>query len=63
MDPRTYAKAIIGAAIAGLGAVAAAWSGDHTIDVGEWLTAAVATLSSFGGVYAIENKSTSASKS
>jgi hypothetical protein len=49
-----YAKAIIGALIAGLTAIATALT-DGGVSASEWVTAAIATLVALGGVYAIPN--------
>ena len=54
------AKALIGAIVAGLGALAAVLVGDVGIDdvsAGQWVTIALATFSALGAVYAVPNAS------
>lgn len=56
------AKAVIGALIAGLGALAAVLVGDVGIDdvsAGQWCTIALATLTALGAVYGVPNASAS----
>jgi hypothetical protein len=51
-----YAKAFVGAAIAGLSSLQASLEGSVT--AAEWITAAVATLAAFGAVWAVPNEPT-----
>lgn len=53
---KPYAKAVIGGLVTGLGSLGAAWAGDHVIDTGEWIAAAVLALSTLGAVYAVPNR-------
>jgi hypothetical protein len=56
------AKAVIGAIIAGLGALAGILVGDVAIDdvsAGQWVTVALATFVALGAVYAVPNASSS----
>jgi hypothetical protein len=50
-----YAKAVTGAAIAGLASLQQAL-GDGIVDAGEWTGVAIATLSGLALVWAIPNK-------
>lgn len=50
-----YAKAIVGALIAGLGAVGTALT-DNTISTQEWVAIASATLVALGVVFGVPNK-------
>ena len=52
-----YAKAVIGALIAGLTAIGTALT-DGGISPAEWVAAAIAFLVALGGVYAIPNSDT-----
>lgn len=59
MNPRTYIKAIIGALIAGLTALAtglATGDPEGVVTAVEWISVAIATLGTFGGVYGVRNK-------
>ena len=49
-----YAKAVVGALIAGLGALASALT-DGGVTMAEWVTVASATLIAFAGVWSIPN--------
>ena len=52
------AKALIGAIVAGLGALAAVLVGDVGIDdvsAGQWVTIALATVTALGAVYGVPN--------
>lgn len=49
-----YAKAFVGAAIAGLGAVGTAM-GDDVVSPREWVTVAIVALVTLAGVWAIPN--------
>lgn len=49
-----YAKAFVGAAIAGLGAVGTAM-GDEVVSPKEWVTVAIVALVTLAGVWAIPN--------
>lgn len=55
MTPTTYAKAILGALIAGLGALATALT-DEKVTSGEWVAVAIAALTALGVVYAVPNQ-------
>lgn len=61
LQPATYAKAIIGSVLAGLGTAQVAWQSDHFIDVGEWMGVAISVLTVFAGVFGLPNKATSTS--
>ena len=50
-----YAKAIVGALLAGLAAYSAALS-DGTVSRGEWVAVAVALVGALGAVWAVPNK-------
>jgi hypothetical protein len=52
-----YLKALIGALVAGLGALASGLD-DNTLSAQECITAAIAFLVAFGGVFYIPYKST-----
>lgn len=54
MTPAMYAKAIIGALVAGLTALATALD-ESGVTGAEWAGIAVTTLSTFAGVYAVPN--------
>lgn len=54
MNPAIYAKAIVGAIIAGLSAIVTALD-DDTITSQEWAIAGVALLTALGVVWAIPN--------
>ncbi len=53
MNPKNYAKAITGAAIAGLGALGAAATDGVT--VAEWCVIGVSVLTAFQGIYWVKN--------
>ena len=55
MKLKPYAKAIVGAAVAGLTALGAALADDQVTTV-EWVGVAVATLAALGVVWAVPNK-------
>lgn len=50
-----YAKAIVGAAIAGLSSLHQAWDADGVTGQ-EWVGVAVATLVALGAIWAVPNK-------
>lgn len=50
-----YAKALVGALVAGLGALSTALADDH-VSGQEWITVAVATLAALGVVWSVPNK-------
>ena len=52
---KPYAKAIIGALVAGLTALGTALT-DDTVTGAEWVAVAVATLTALGVVYAVPNR-------
>lgn len=52
---KEYAKAIVAALTAGLGALGTAWA-DDVITNQEWIGVAVATLAALGVVFAVPNK-------
>ena len=52
-----YAKAIVGALVAGLGALVTGLT-DNTLSTAEWLVAAIAFLTALGVVWAVPNKPT-----
>ena len=54
---KTYAKAVVGALIAGLTALGAAVQTGSIGDVttGQWITVALAVLGTFAGVFAVPN--------
>ena len=54
MNPSAYAKAIVGALIAGLTALGTALT-DGGVSPQEWTVVAVATLGALGLVYAVPN--------
>lgn len=54
MRPDEYAKAIVGAVVAGLTALATAAAEDG-VSAPEWLGVLVAVVATFGGVYAKRN--------
>lgn len=58
MNWKPYAKAIIGAAVAGLTALGGALADDR-VTSGEWVGVAVATIAGLGLVYAVPNRPTS----
>lgn len=51
-----YAKALVAALVAGLGAIATALD-DNSLSAQEWVTAAIAFLVALAAVWAIPNKS------
>lgn len=53
---RAYAKALVGALVAGLTALGTA-AADGTLTGGEWVAAAVAALLALGAVWATPNRS------
>lgn len=55
MNLKPYAKAITGAAVAGLTALGTALADDR-VTTFEWVGVAVATLAALGLVYAVPNK-------
>ena len=55
MTWKPYAKALVGAAVAGLTALGAALADNQVTGV-EWVGVAVATLSALGIVYAVPNR-------
>ena len=55
MNWKPYAKAIVGAAVAGLTALGTALADDRVTSV-EWVGVAVATLAALGLVYAVPNR-------
>lgn len=55
MQWKPYAKAIVGAAVAGLTALGTALADNEVTGV-EWVGVAVATLGALGIVYAVPNK-------
>lgn len=55
MQPAEYAKAIVGAAIAGLTSAGTAVS-DGRVTGQEWIGIVLATLATFGGVYQVRNR-------
>jgi len=54
MNPGLYAKALVGALIAGLGALAVALA-DNDVTSAEWVMVASATLVALGAVWAVPN--------
>lgn len=50
-----YAKALIGAAVAGLGSAAVALNDGH-VTAGEWVAIASASLVTLGAVFGVPNK-------
>jgi len=52
-----YAKAVVGAAVAGLGSVGTAL-GDDVVSPQEWVTAAIVALVALATVWAIPNATT-----
>lgn len=52
---KEYAKALVAALTAGLGALGTAWA-DDVITNQEWIGVAVATLAALGVVFAVPNK-------
>lgn len=52
---KNYSKAIVGALLAGLGALAVALE-DNSVNMQEWVTVATAVLMSFGVVWGVPNK-------
>jgi hypothetical protein len=60
MKIQEYAKAVVGAIIAALGALGTALASDHNghVDVhaSEWVAIAVAFFVAFGGVYETKNR-------
>ncbi len=57
MNWKPYAKAIVGAAVAGLTALGTALA-DNQVTPVEWVTVAIATLGALGLVYAVPNRPT-----
>ncbi|MEU4675733.1 hypothetical protein [Micromonospora sp. NPDC023737] len=55
MKVNPYAKAVVGAAVAGLTALGTALA-DNTVTASEWVGVAVATLAALGVVYAVPNR-------
>lgn len=55
MKLNPYAKAIVGAAVAGLTALGTALADDQ-VTATEWVTAAIATLAALGLVWAVPNR-------
>lgn len=55
MNLKPYAKAIVGAAVAGLTALGTALA-DNQVTTAEWVGVAVATLTALGVVYAVPNR-------
>lgn len=55
MRPQEYAKAIIGAVLAGLTTAQVAWQSERIIDTGEWIGVAVAVFTVFAGVFGLPN--------
>lgn len=55
MNVARYAKAITGAAVAGLSVVATSMA-DDKVTSAEWVGAAIATLVALGAVWAVPNK-------
>ena len=55
MQWKPYAKAIVGALVAGLTALGTALA-DDTVTGAEWVGVAVATLGALGIVYAVPNR-------
>lgn len=51
---KNYLKAIVGAIVTGLGTISIAL-GDNIISAQEWVTAAIATLTALGVVWAVPN--------
>lgn len=56
LQPATYAKAIIGSVLAGLGTAQVAWQSDQFIDTGEWMGVAISVLTVFAGVFGLPNR-------
>lgn len=54
--PSEYAKAIVGALLAGLTALATALADDEGVADVEWVGIAVAVVATFGGVYRVRNR-------
>lgn len=54
-NPATYAKAIIGAVLAGLGTAQVAVQ-DDIINTQEWIGISIAVLTVFAGVFGLPNK-------
>jgi len=52
-----YAKAVVAAALAGLGSLSTAMTDNH-ITGSEWITVGIFTLTALGGVWAIPNRPT-----
>lgn len=57
MTPTEYAKAIVGALLAGLTALGTALT-DGAVTATEWVGVAVAALATFGGVFGVRNTTT-----
>ena len=55
MNWKPYAKAIVGATVAGLGVLGTALA-DNTVTPVEWVAVASATLAALGLVYAVPNR-------
>lgn len=55
MDPTRYAKALIGALVAGLGTLATALA-DDGIEAAEWVWVAIAFLTALGAVASVPNR-------
>lgn len=51
---KPIAKALVGTAVAGLGALAVALE-DGTVNTQEWVTAAIAALTALGAVWGVPN--------
>ncbi len=54
-NPEEYAKAIVGAVLAGLTALATALTQNGDVSAAEWVAIAIAIVATFGGVYAKRN--------
>ena len=54
MEAEKYLKAIYGAVVAGLGALATAYV-DNVISGAEWIAIALVTLTAFGAVWGVKN--------
>ncbi len=55
MHPNEYAKAIVGAVVAGLTALGTALTQNDDVSAAEWVGVLVAVVATFGGVYLKRN--------
>ena len=56
MHPNLYAKAVIGALVAGLGALSTALTTGDNVNPQEWVGVILAAVVAFGGVYLVPNR-------